>query len=242
MDFGDRYIRWPLYLMYGVDGYQDGSLFKGLYKKKSEEIKEKFYSFVVSNSHHSVHPLRDRFFEQLNKYKKVDSGGRSLNNIGGPVSDKMKFIKSYKFNIAFENSSTRGYTTEKIVEAMSSGTVPIYFGNPSIDLEFNAESFIWLKSENELDQVIERIIHLDRNRDEYEKIRAEKWITGNNIQPIEDVLLNFFIHIFDQDLIDARRVNTHACDPSYLDKATLKKYLRKQKKRELIRKILLKKK
>ena len=30
-------------------------------------------------------PVRDLFFRQLSKYRKVDSGGRHLNNIGGPV-------------------------------------------------------------------------------------------------------------------------------------------------------------
>ena len=33
------------------------------------------------------------FFHKLNEYKKVDSGGKYLNNIGKPVVDKMDFIK-----------------------------------------------------------------------------------------------------------------------------------------------------
>lgn len=81
-----------------------------------ELLNRKFCSFVVSNSQFSD-PLRKRFFERLCKYKKVDSGGRYLNNIGGPVRDKLAFCRGYKFNIAFENSSVDGYTTEKIMEA-----------------------------------------------------------------------------------------------------------------------------
>ena len=44
--------------------------------------KSKFCSFVVSNPDP---PSRTEFFKKLNKYKRVDSGGRVLNNIGGPI-------------------------------------------------------------------------------------------------------------------------------------------------------------
>lgn len=51
--------------------------------------------------------------DALSQYKLVDSGGRHRNNVGGLVKDKYEFDLSYKFSIAFENSSYQEYLTEK---------------------------------------------------------------------------------------------------------------------------------
>ena len=48
---------------------------------------------------------------------------------GAPA--KLEFLRPYKFNLAFENASVPGYTTEKIVDAMQARAMPIYWGNPA---------------------------------------------------------------------------------------------------------------
>ena len=137
LDFGDRYMRLPLFMVFDS--------FKELSKPKEvtaeHVLKRKFCSIVVSNARLS-NSIRERFFRLLSEYKQVDSGGRLWNNVGGPVADKHKFISNYKFNIAFENSSVLGYTTEKIMDAMVANTVPIYWGNRWVERDFNKCSFI----------------------------------------------------------------------------------------------------
>ena len=39
-----------------------------------------------------------------------------------------QLFKKYKFNICFENSSTPGYVTEKIIQSMYVNSIPIYWG------------------------------------------------------------------------------------------------------------------
>jgi hypothetical protein len=85
-------------------------------------LKKKFCNFIYSNP---LCKTRNRFFKKLNKYKRVDSGGKYLNNIGGRVGDKYEFMREYKFTIAFENESYPGYTTEKIMEPMIVKSIPI---------------------------------------------------------------------------------------------------------------------
>ena len=75
MDFGDRYIRFPLYLFY------DRTLLDRLLIKHElppdwdlGAEKPDFCSFVVSNP---LNPYRNEAFRKLNGYRKVDSGGRS---------------------------------------------------------------------------------------------------------------------------------------------------------------------
>ena len=114
ISFEDRYLRVPLYLFYD---YADGVSERVSLTEDDIRSKCKFCNFVYSNSKNAS-PIREEFFHKLSAYKTVDSGGRFLNNIGGPVEDKDEFQKQYKFSIAFENSSTSGYTTEKLFEAL----------------------------------------------------------------------------------------------------------------------------
>ena len=72
------------------------------------------------------------------QYKHIDSGGKYKNNIGAPVADKLAFLSEGKFNIAFENSSANGYTTEKLIEAFAAGTIPLYWGDESVSLPLDS--------------------------------------------------------------------------------------------------------
>jgi hypothetical protein len=62
-----------------------------------------------------------------------------------------------------------GYTGEKILEGFISGTLPIYWGNPRINEDFNNDSFINLYDFDNEDDVIEKIIEIDRNDTLYMK-------------------------------------------------------------------------
>lgn len=127
MEYGDRYMRLPLYYL-----YKDiCELCERKHLLDPEAItKEKtgFCSITVSNSRRN--PIFQTLFEELSKYKKVDSGGRWNNNIGGAVTDKFAFDASHKFSIVCENSAHPGYTTEKLVQAFAANCIPIYWGDP----------------------------------------------------------------------------------------------------------------
>jgi len=176
--------------------------------KSEEEIagimktKTKFCSFVVSNAGRKKTQKRVDFFHRLSKYKKVDSGGGALNNIGhripAGVGAKRDFLRPYKFNIAFENSSIPGYTTEKLTEAMDARCLPIYWGSPRVAEEFNPKSFLnyfYFPSEEAL---IEKIIELDQDDAKYMEYLRQPYFHNN--QPNEffghERLLNQFEKIF----------------------------------------------
>lgn len=57
-------------------------------------------------------------------------------------SGKRAFLSRYKFTVAFENSSAPGYHTEKILDPMLVGSIPIYWGDREIESVFNPASFI----------------------------------------------------------------------------------------------------
>ncbi|WP_300449474.1 glycosyltransferase family 10 [uncultured Helicobacter sp.] len=135
IQFLDRYIRYPLYLFYEAD------FEKALHKhenisSKTLQNKTRFCNFIVSNGR--ADPLREATFRALNAYKKVDSTGKYLNNIGGAIKDKFAFQQQCLFSLCFENSSTPGYLTEKLIQAAAAQTIPIYWGDTH--LQGNIES------------------------------------------------------------------------------------------------------
>jgi hypothetical protein len=64
---------------------------------------------------------------------RVDGLSGCLNNISPPqVHDKLLMLKPYKFTLAFENGNLEDYVTEKVYQALASGTLPVYMGAPNI--------------------------------------------------------------------------------------------------------------
>jgi len=88
---------------------------------------------------------RYKYLEELMKYISIDSFGKCLHNTVIPQSRKgsknaspfdvkidVLIKKRYKFLIAFENTVTSEYITEKIWHGYLSQTIPIYYGVPEV--------------------------------------------------------------------------------------------------------------
>jgi alpha(1,3/1,4) fucosyltransferase len=189
-DYNDSpyYLRWPLFLM---NKYSPDVLVKERDADYILKNKETFCSFVVSNSYAQE---RIHFFNKLCEYKRVDSGGKFLNNIGSPVEDKLEFISKSKFNIAFENYSSSGYTTEKIFEAFVANCIPIYWGNPNVDTDFNEKAFINVHKYKTVDEAIAYIKYLDTNDEAYKSVLREPCFQDNKVP--EQFQLTTFIEFF----------------------------------------------
>jgi len=169
------HIRLPLYTrLFDLNKLKSEYRKTNIYPKKN-----KFCCMVVSNPDCK---FRNEFFEKLSEYKSVDSGGRYLNNIGYAVANKADFIKDYKFVISFENSEYPGYTTEKIVEPLLCGSIPIYWGNPLINKEFNNKSFVNIYDFKNIDEVIDYIRKIDTNNDLFYKIQLESGLINNELK------------------------------------------------------------
>jgi GR25 family glycosyltransferase involved in LPS biosynthesis len=106
--------------------------------------KAEFASYIVSNPKNEH---RNSALGEVSKYKRVDSAGAHLNNMGmklegglgggGGEIVKHEFLQKYKFNICFENASESGYITEKYFHAKAAGCIPIYWGDPNLARDFN---------------------------------------------------------------------------------------------------------
>lgn len=209
LDFGDRYFRHPYYCAHK---YKEKNVLcenKHINPIETFSQKKDFCAFVYSNSGADI--FRTNLFNAISSYKKVNSGGRYMNNIGMPegVPDKIEFMLQHKFSIACENSSHIGYTTEKLLESFAAKTVPIYWGNPCIKEEFNEKAFINVSDFSSLEDLVERIRYLDTHDEEYLKILSEPAFSDESKlkDNIDAKLAEFLFHIFNQPKEQAFRRN-----------------------------------
>ncbi len=126
-------------------------------------------------------PFREDFVKKLARYKEVTCAGPSLNNTGYHVSrrDKYGLFQRMKFAVTFENEQCLGYVTEKLPDALAVNTIPIYWGDPSVALEFDPRSFIHVSTAADVDRAIERVIDLDQDDAAYDAmLQAPRLVEG----------------------------------------------------------------
>jgi hypothetical protein len=202
-----RHLRLPLYTFHGAGEdlikHNNPNQINSVTKKKtnfcayvySKDTKERTEIFTKLSKYKKVNspgksmnnqePLSENKLIQL--IGKIERKTLGKNQIGGLLSrhfedyekTKVNFLKSHKFTIAFENSSYPGYTTEKIYHPMLANSIPIYWGNPLIEQDFNTKSFINYHDYNDMNKVVDKVIDLDTNEKKYIKMLQEPWYKNN---------------------------------------------------------------
>lgn len=224
----DRHFRLPVYVIKN-DRNKKMELLQSKHLNYQEEFKQKesFCSFVYS--HHVK--IRNYFFNELSKYKKVDSGGGVFKNvnIGKTWEDKVAFERKHKFSIAFENTSTPDYITEKLTDSFEACTVPIYYGAKNVTKYFNSEAMLILEDENHIPQLIEKIKEIDNNDELYLKMLSQPALTPEGkkfLDNYEKEFEQFLFNIFDQPLEKAKRLPSWTLyeSPSLFTRIKIKLY------------------
>lgn len=178
----EHHYRLPLYVIYDFDNKR-----KKLYSADQYTTlrnygdvqfdSKKFCSFIVKNGSCQK---RNDFFHKLSAYKKVDAAGPLFNNVGSileggakAVETKLNFLPQYKFNMCFENSSWPGYATEKLYEAFMGKTIPIYWGSPTIEVDFNPNAFLNWHDYGDDELFLKAIKKVDNDHEEYTNMFLE---------------------------------------------------------------------
>lgn len=195
IDYGDRYLRWPLYRLYRRD-------FE-LAKKKhviydiDKFMKRDFCCRVVSSG---ISEFRENVFIKMNGIRYIASGGKCKNNLPDEkcVKDKAEFLSKYKFNLAMENADSPGYVTEKIVQAWAAGCIPIYWGGGGkIEVEFNKEAFIDCNDFSTTTELLEYLKELEYDKEALQKIlKAPIFLNGQDRKGV--TLEKFLKNIIDK--------------------------------------------
>lgn len=162
--------------------------------------KTRFCNFVASNAHPQKNTdVRERFVQQLMAHGPVDCPGRVLNNTRrlppNPVGDatdaavsnaqlaKLEFLSSYRFTVAFENTSAHGYITEKIVHPLIAGSIPVYWGSPDVAERYNPDAFVNCHDFGSFGEVIERILEIEGDPSRLEAMRRAPMLHADSCIP-----------------------------------------------------------
>lgn len=168
--------------------------------------KSGFCNFVYTNGYADI--FREELFRQLSEYKKVDSGGKFLNNIGYHVEDLLSFQRQYKFSIACENSFYKGYITEKLINALNAKTIPIYWGDPDVCKIINQKAIINCHEYPDMESIIKEVERLDKDDEAYmEKLQEPILLEEDMIENYLAQREAFIYHIVDQPYTEAFRRN-----------------------------------
>ncbi len=118
----------------------------------------------------------------LGAIAKVDLFGRIS---GIHIKNKIEILDKYKFILAFENSNTPGYVTEKLLEAQLTGAIPIYWG---LDTEgyFNENAFINFSNFRNFEALTSHIEVLSDDSNRISEILSQPIL--NKPFPIQDVV------------------------------------------------------
>lgn len=155
---GDRWHRFPLWAAY-LDWWDDTSPFHAgrLTGPRAAGERAQFCNFIYS----ADPSIRGEFFLRLNDARPVNSFGRALNNAGALPHGreaKLAILEQSLFTIAFENEIAAGYVTEKLVEPLMAGSIPIYWGAEEAKSDFNPAAFIHAEDFASMDDLIAYVI------------------------------------------------------------------------------------
>jgi alpha(1,3/1,4) fucosyltransferase len=185
---GKHFYRLPLYVL---DNWVNTKKLKMLDitqipRTATASEKTGFCSFVVRNGGCNE---RNNMFFLLSEYKKVDSGGPLFNNTGEILNreglegfhvSKKNFLQKRKFNLCYENSSYPGYVTEKIFHALTYNTIPIYWGSPTVEIDFNPKAFVSRHDFRNDKEMLDFIVHLDNNENAYNEMLQQPILNFGN--------------------------------------------------------------
>jgi hypothetical protein len=192
-----RNFRLPLWYLY-IDWFNVGTyenpqwLIPESYLYGENEFtqipKEKFCAIVFGKLVES----RLNAIQKISEYKRVDVYGKANPNYIIPDGEKYKLnlISNYKFSLCYENSVSPGYHTEKLLHGKIAGNIPIYYGDVTIEKDFNSKSFInSVNMSNE--QLVETVKEIDLNDKLYLNILNQPlFVNKVSLDPIRNHLFN----------------------------------------------------
>jgi alpha(1,3/1,4) fucosyltransferase len=193
----DRFLRYPLWA-WDVD---TSALLRPFGENGVEQAPE-FCAFLAANPHS---PFRNALFEQLSRHRFVHAGGAVFNNAPGPAprdaghwrQSKIEWLSAFRFTIAAENDAYPGYTTEKLVDAFLAGSVPIYWGDPLVDCDFNPAAFLDVGAFGTVSRTVDAVLAVDDDAAALRRIRSvapmDEQVWGRTASP--EVLTAFLERI-----------------------------------------------
>ena len=181
----NNFVEFPFFVVY-LKSFPDMTF------KPTQTITNNYTAAVISNG--SLNE-RTAFLDKLEQRLPVLYGGSYKNNIGRKVegnfasNNLLNFYKNTKFVITMENAKIGHYITEKLINGLRAGTIPIYWGSRHISKYFNSKRFLILEdnTESTINALIDKMVSM--SNEEYFQIVNEP-IFNIDINTVYDNAIN----------------------------------------------------
>lgn len=209
LDFLDRHFSFPGLVNPSYEFLEQ--LGKKDRNYSTDILKEKKYFANLISGHESEKNIRGDMFHLLSQYKRVEAAGTLFNNMpnGETVNrggSKYELQKKSKFSFCGESVLHEGFITEKIFDAFSADSIPIYWGSSYISKIINKKAYIDIRDYESLQAAVDRIIELDQDDEKYmEMLRQPIFVENGYVEKRIGDLEAFIKNIFDQPLEQAGR-------------------------------------
>jgi len=154
-----------------------------LKNKNNTRIINNFIPFLRKYNKHNNMQLRidaDLVFCKAFGPNRYFSYGKGWNEscFHGRTQNQFQTFSEHKFTFAMENSCFRGYVTEKPIQAMCCGSIPIYLGAPDVDYYLPENSYIDFRKYT-IEELCAKLLTM--SEDEYFKRRLtmNKFVSSN---------------------------------------------------------------
>jgi hypothetical protein len=143
-------------------------------------------SIIASNKNWTYgHNLRHQIINNFSQYIDLICG-RGYK----PIDHKIEALKNYRFSLIIENDNNNYFFTEKLIDCLMAGTIPIYYGS-NLDHIFDYKGFIKINTLEDFGKILPQIneqtyiekLEFVKNNFEIAKnfVCPEDWIYNNLI-------------------------------------------------------------
>lgn len=149
--------------------------------------KTKMCSIISSGKNQtSGHRLRHSCIEYHGK--SMDVMGRGYK----PFEHKINGLKDYRYSVIIENIKMDDYFTEKVIDSLSVGCIPIYWGTENIGNYFDKRGILTFDTISDLGYILDNVISEEHYNSKLEYIKSNLE-ESKSYRVAEDYFYNSFL-------------------------------------------------
>jgi hypothetical protein len=152
--------------------------------------KTKMFSIIASSKRQlQGHQLRHNIIRAAGSH--IDAFGPAYTPFKKHSMNKIEGLKDYRYHFVIENCKRDFYFSEKLIDSLITGTMPIYWGCPSIGSYFNTDGFIIFDTIEELKEKLKlctpayydskKKAIMDNFQRAQKYLLAEDWMVENRV-------------------------------------------------------------
>ena len=122
-----------------------------IYEEDRQIFKKSKNLSIISSGKETTygHKLRHKIIElYIENFTDISGGGYN------PIIYKLSSLKDYRFSVIIENDNSNDFFSEKLIDCLVTGTIPVYYGTKNIGKYFDLEGFIVINDVDDFNRIL----------------------------------------------------------------------------------------